>query len=536
MRVRYLLIAATIIALSLLVFIDDNTQAQGGAYVDLAQVTNDDFDDFYPDVSPDAKRVAYMSYQKSDSAGKNFDIFIKDTASGAVQRLDVDEADDAVPAWMADDHTILFDSYRRVDMRAIWKKNVGGGTISKVTNIPKLAFGADCHYDNVRIVFNAYDKSKDVGINRNGMFWKRWKSKMPNIYIINADGSNLLDLNTQGLFPKWSPDGTRIVFFFNYSGNFDIYTIRPDGSDLTRLTSREAEDVEPAWSPCGRYIVFTSNENKNWNLWIIKADGTGLAPLTTHEKFEGGAMWGNDGYIYFHSNDNGNWDIWRLKPAGFVPIPPDIDGDGIINVKDKCPKEAEDVDGFEDEDGCPDTDNDNDGVLDADDQCPDKLEDNDGFQDTAGCPDPDNDNDNIADKDDQCPIEPEDYNAFQDKDGCPDEPPLQKLHPLAVQFKVYRDEYTMESIPLLESLVEKLKNWKEVRVAVRVYTDNVQHRNNTLLTQRRAEKIKEYLVQRGIQPGRVQPFGMGDAAPVASNNTRSGRAQNNRVIIEVLGE
>jgi outer membrane protein OmpA-like peptidoglycan-associated protein len=101
---------------------------------------------------------------------------------------------------------------------------------------------------------------------------------------------------------------------------------------------------------------------------------------------------------------------------------PDLDNDkdGILDEDDQCPNEAEDKDGFQDEDGCPDLDNDKDGVPDAQDKCPNEPEDKDGFQDEDGCPDPDNDKDGIPDAQDKCPNQAEDIDGFQDEDGCPD--------------------------------------------------------------------------------------------------------------------
>jgi outer membrane protein OmpA-like peptidoglycan-associated protein len=99
---------------------------------------------------------------------------------------------------------------------------------------------------------------------------------------------------------------------------------------------------------------------------------------------------------------------------------PDNDEDGIPDERDRCTDEAEDVDQFEDEDGCPDPDNDGDGVLDADDQCPAEVEDRDEIEDDDGCPDGDNDADGVADETDRCPAEAEDVDQFQDEDGCPD--------------------------------------------------------------------------------------------------------------------
>jgi OmpA-OmpF porin, OOP family len=99
----------------------------------------------------------------------------------------------------------------------------------------------------------------------------------------------------------------------------------------------------------------------------------------------------------------------------------DRDGDGIDDLVDQCPTDKEDVDGYEDSDGCPDPDNDLDTIPDAIDKCPNEPEDQDGFEDRDGCPDPDNDKDGIPDVSDQCPNEPETKNGYKDDDGCPDE-------------------------------------------------------------------------------------------------------------------
>jgi OOP family OmpA-OmpF porin len=107
----------------------------------------------------------------------------------------------------------------------------------------------------------------------------------------------------------------------------------------------------------------------------------------------------------------------------YEPAVEDRDHDGIPDDDDGCPDEAEDKDGFEDRDGCPDLDNDGDGILDVDDACPLVKEDYDGDRDEDGCPEGregDRDGDGIPDDIDDCPDEPEDFDGFQDEDGCPD--------------------------------------------------------------------------------------------------------------------
>lgn len=116
------------------------------------------------------------------------------------------------------------------------------------------------------------------------------------------------------------------------------------------------------------------------------------------------------------------WGGATLAPS-FNPADKDTDKDGIPNSVDACRYDPEDLDRFEDEDGCPDNDNDKDGLLDPDDQCPDDPEDHDGFHDDDGCPDPDNDRDGFLDVRDACPDDAETFNQFEDEDGCPDERP-----------------------------------------------------------------------------------------------------------------
>lgn len=106
----------------------------------------------------------------------------------------------------------------------------------------------------------------------------------------------------------------------------------------------------------------------------------------------------------------------------------DIDGDGIINDLDNCVYEAEDFDGYQDTDGCPEgdvpcTDTDKDGICDAQDNCP-KVpnpaqidSDKDGIGDLC---DPDTDGDGIINSLDKCPHLPEDKDGYQDTDGCPE--------------------------------------------------------------------------------------------------------------------
>ena len=80
--------------------------------------------------------------------------------------------------------------------------------------------------------------------------------------------------------PVWSPDGSRIAYMYKQHDHWEIYTVRPDGSDWRRLTKEPLfsdnppNNVAPAWSPDGEHIVFLSDRNGGWELFVMGADGS----------------------------------------------------------------------------------------------------------------------------------------------------------------------------------------------------------------------------------------------------------------------
>mgnify|MGYP006288101561 CR=1 FL=1 len=216
---------------------------------------------------------------------------------------------------------------------------------------------------------------------------------------------------------------------------------------------------------------------------------------------------------------------------------PDNDNDGVLDVNDKAPLVPEDLDGFQDDDGVPDPDNDNDGVLDVNDKAPLDPEDLDGFQDDDGVPDPDNDNDGILDADDDCPNEAETFNGYQDEDGCPDKKPMPKLEKKGakltlegVNFESGSASLTQDSYQILDKVAAGLVDHPEVNIEIRGYTDSVGPASvNKNLSQKRADSVKQYLVDQGVEADRLKAVGYGEESPVAPNNTAEGRAKNRRI-------
>ncbi|KAA3602116.1 MAG: hypothetical protein DWQ06_07245 [Calditrichaeota bacterium] len=212
----------------------------------------------------------------------------------------------------------------------------------------------------------------------------------------------------------------------------------------------------------------------------------------------------------------------------------DNDKDGYLDAEDKCPNLAEDFDGFEDSDGCPDEDNDKDGILDIADKCPNEAEDFDGFEDSDGCPDVDNDKDGILDVADKCPNEAETLNGFEDSDGCPDTKPQVELSPVLEDIYFDNDKFVLkgEALVKLNKLVKTLKDFTDIDVEIGGNTDSVgSSEYNQALSERRANSVKEFLIRNGISAIRIETKGYGEENPIAPNNTPEGRAKNRRVTV-----
>ncbi len=224
---------------------------------------------------------------------------------------------------------------------------------------------------------------------------------------------------------------------------------------------------------------------------------------------------------------------------------PDNDGDGIADNVDGCPNMAEDKDQFEDSDGCPEADNDGDGIIDGADGCPVEAEDKDGFEDSDGCPDADNDGDGLADVDDMCPLAAEILNGFEDGDGCPDVAPQPEVRMDGAEiilrekivFVAYAAELTAVGRARLDPMVRFLREHPEIElVQVTGHTDNNGATDALMaLSAARAEAVRDFVVQAGpFEAARFTARGAGSTVPLASNETPAGRSRNRRISIEIL--
>ncbi len=236
-------------------------------------------------------------------------------------------------------------------------------------------------------------------------------------------------------------------------------------------------------------------------------------------EFEGCPDTDNDGII--DSNDD------CPNTAGLAALNgcPDTDGDGIADKDDACPKDK----GTEANKGCPDSDGD--GLVDKDDTCPEVA----GPSANKGCPWPDTDGDGVLDKDDNCINEA----GPASNNGCPKiaESEVAKLEELfkAVYFESGSDSFTAETPAKLNEVAKIMVNYSTDKFSISGHADSTGSKvRNLELSERRANTVKNYLVSKGVATSNLSAKGFGEELPIATNNTRAGRAQNRRVEVKLV--
>ncbi len=217
--------------------------------------------------------------------------------------------------------------------------------------------------------------------------------------------------------------------------------------------------------------------------------------------------------------------------AGVAPTgcPADTDADGVLDRDDYCPKEA----GIAPK-GCPDPDPDKDGVPLPCDLCPDEV----GVK-PDGCAIKDTDKDGIFDDKDKCPKEPETKNGFEDSDGCPDKiPDSFKKFTGVVQGIVFdqgKATIRKQSNATLEGAVKILQEYPSVKMEISGHTSSEGNKDvNAKLSQDRADAVKTWLVEKGIDPNRITTRGAGSDEPIGDNKTAVGRNKNRRIEFKIL--
>lgn len=263
----------------------------------LTRLTDHPALDVSPTWSPDGSQIAF-STQRADLFSR--EIFVMD-ATGAnlvnISRFPVSENN---PCWSPDGTRIAFDSMRDGN-NEIYVMDSDGSNQIRLTDSPGFDSRPSWSPDGQKIIFESgrtvfFHESQEadsaevallieqaiaVAHGRTNFAFKH------QIYVMDADGSSLIRLTNNPYMdthPAWSPDGSRVAFVSDRSGDRDIYLMAPDGSELVNLTNNQFSDTSPAWSPDGRRIAFVSDRHGHPDIFVMNADGSNPINLTQSDR------------------------------------------------------------------------------------------------------------------------------------------------------------------------------------------------------------------------------------------------------------
>jgi len=210
--------------------------------------------DFLPSWTPDGARVVFVSGSEIAAINRDGTGFTFLTLGGAPSYT---------PSVSRNGERIAFSRLDSGSGYDIWVMNIDGTNPHRLTSDTAYEDHPTWSPDGTRIAF----------------------TRGYAIYVMDADGANVKRLSPAGMTndagPAWSPDGMRIAFHSGAGVPAHIYTVKPDGSALTPLTSGLDNDYFPAWSPDGSRIAFTSGRGGVGGIWSMRSDGTDLRRLSS---------------------------------------------------------------------------------------------------------------------------------------------------------------------------------------------------------------------------------------------------------------
>ena len=240
---------------------------------DGARLTTEPKSDWDPDWSPDGDTILFQSWRDD-----NAEIYLMD-ADGTDQRnITNNPAQEAHPDWSPDGSRIVFCSDRHDpggDLD-IYVMDSDGSNVARLAQSPGYDWYPAWSPDGSRIAFSS---------NRSGQY---------QVYVMDSDGTNAVQL-TQGSDkhqPAWSPDGDSIVYIHTRSGSWDLYTMDVGGTSTQKLTGSSSEyHRDPSWAP-GDRILFSSNLHGDYEIYSIRSDGSERIRLTDNDRDDFHPAWG----------------------------------------------------------------------------------------------------------------------------------------------------------------------------------------------------------------------------------------------------
>ena len=317
---------------------------------DLTTLPAQFWSDSIPAFSPDSKTVAFIR-QNSPITG---DIYIVSTNGGEPRRITFDNArysfDSGIIGgltWTSDGAELIFSSTRG-GLPSLWRVAVAGGEPERLpvggdnTYYPSVSLqGHRLSYTRVsggtpiyridatnkpaqRAVATKFlsstreDASPRYSPDGKRVAFQSDRSGNPEIWTCDSDGQNISQLTffRKGVAgtAQWSPDGSQIAFDYRDSGMSDVYVVNVNGGVPRRVTTEDADDSVPSWSRDGKFLYFASNRTGPVEVWKTPVEGGQAVQLTKHGGFT--AFESSDGRYFYFNKSAGCPGVWKMPVDG----------------------------------------------------------------------------------------------------------------------------------------------------------------------------------------------------------------------------
>jgi Tol biopolymer transport system component len=258
--------------------------------------------DSYGAFSPDGRTLAFVRYTGSETG----DLYLLPltgnfTAKGEPRRLTNDNRSIVGIAWTADNREIVFSS-NRGGTQGLWRVAVQGSEESRRLSIGENGFFPSISRQGNRLVYS--QSIRDTNI---------WRVNLANP---REPPTPLIASTRADMNPQYSPDGNKVVFSSDRSGNMEVWVCDADGSNPVQLVAT-GHSSSARWSPDGQRIAFDSNVSGTYQIYVVSAHGGRPQRLTKSAANDARPSWSHDGdWIYFASNRSGGSQVWKVPSGG----------------------------------------------------------------------------------------------------------------------------------------------------------------------------------------------------------------------------
>jgi Tol biopolymer transport system component len=287
-------------------------------------------EDCCPSLSPDGRTLAFS--RLVDVRADLYLLTVSDglKAVGEPKRIELGKLNGYAPVWTEDGREIVFWN-GGLSRAELWRIDVSGPEgrspePQRLVALGENAIDAAISRRGHRLAYNSFSTHSSIRhiAAPGGSKARNEKSAGP----VNGD-TPFIYSTRDDTSPEFSPDGKKIAFVSNRSGDLEIWVCDSDGSNPVQLTSFRGPNVStPRWSPDGGRIAFDSDaEGKQFDIWVINASGGKPKRMTTDPANDGNPSWSRDGrWIYFDSFRTGEQQVWKMPEAGGDAIQVTRDG------------------------------------------------------------------------------------------------------------------------------------------------------------------------------------------------------------------